>query len=564
MATTMGSIDLKTFKDLRDDVTQYFWFESNSSASYGAGVHITLSPESTFKTSPTGQNILINTDGISIRNGLLPMMVLDNDSLDFNVVDIVNGTYTNVASFGAVSTIGVTDGTQSYLYQDYHSLQMFDKENAAIIAGGGTGNPYFHVSDLRNNAGIYTDVVTVNTVGTSKVYNTTYPIYQIISVLLDGTPVSYSVGTSYITLSSYPQNDQQLVITYTTTSDIVKGFSFGKRTGAIGGCSASFGDNEASGKFSFAFGEGNVASAAFSYAEGSNTKAYAPYSHAEGCDSQAGVQTFQLLGWNSQHAEGYYTQAIGNASHAEGADTKANGTSSHAEGYDTTASGSYSHAEGSGTTASGQSSHAEGSDAEASGTISHAEGYGTTASGWCSHAEGAESIASGDDSHAQNTSTIASKYAQTAIGTCNIEDTSTTTTHPDGDSSHGQYAFIIGNGVNSGARSNALTVDWNGNVVASGSLTASGSPSGLVVEHYTHSFSDISSGSVMSWSESKSKSGYYPLGVVGFRTSRQALVTNRCDITNATNGSCTINMNARAVANVQGNTAEMYVLWVKV
>lgn len=111
MATAIGSLDLSTLDGLRKNVTQYFWFESNSSATYGAGVHITLSPEDTFKTNPTGQNILINTDGISIRNGVLPMMVMDNDSLDFNAVDTTQGTYTTMATFGLTgATIGQTSG----------------------------------------------------------------------------------------------------------------------------------------------------------------------------------------------------------------------------------------------------------------------------------------------------------------------------------------------------------------------------------------------------------------------------------------------------------------------
>ena len=106
MATTMGSLDLQSLQGLQDDLTQYFWFESNSSATYGAGVHITLSPKSSFISSPTGQNILMNTDGISIRNGVLPMMVLDNDSLDFNIVDTNTSTYANIATFGSMTRIG--------------------------------------------------------------------------------------------------------------------------------------------------------------------------------------------------------------------------------------------------------------------------------------------------------------------------------------------------------------------------------------------------------------------------------------------------------------------------
>ena len=106
MAQTIGSLDLNAFSDLYSDSTQYFWFESNSSATYGAGVHITLSPETSFISNPTSQNILMNTDGISIRNGLLPMMTLDNDSLDFNMIDTTSSTYTNMATFGLQTRIG--------------------------------------------------------------------------------------------------------------------------------------------------------------------------------------------------------------------------------------------------------------------------------------------------------------------------------------------------------------------------------------------------------------------------------------------------------------------------
>lgn len=111
MTTTIGSLDLNAFSDLYSDSNQYFWFESNASATYGAGVHVTLSPDTSFIANPTGQNILMNTDGISIRNGLLPMMVLDNDSLDFNTVDTTAGTYTTTATFSATSAqIGQSDG----------------------------------------------------------------------------------------------------------------------------------------------------------------------------------------------------------------------------------------------------------------------------------------------------------------------------------------------------------------------------------------------------------------------------------------------------------------------
>ena len=118
--------------------------------------------------------------------------------------------------------------------------------------------------------------------------------------------------------------------------------------------------------------------------------------------------------------------------------TEASGMHSHAEGYKTTASGDEgSHAEGNRTIASGMYSHAEGFYTEASGEASHAEGYETTASGMYSHAEGCY--------------TIASSYCQHVQGEYNIEDSTKT------------YAHIVGNGTDSNTRSNAHTVDWDGN-----------------------------------------------------------------------------------------------------
>ena len=146
---------------------------------------------------------------------------------------------------------------------------------------------------------------------------------------------------------------------------------------------------------------------------------------------------------------------------AEGHDTTASSTAAHAEGEDTIASGAGSHAEGDTTIASGPSSHAEGFHTKASGFHSHAEGYYTWATGESSHSEGSNSRATGIYSHAQNRYTTAAGDCQTAIGKYNIEDT------------NNAYAFIIGNGTAHNARSNAFTVDWNGNIDFSGKISVS-------------------------------------------------------------------------------------------
>lgn len=129
-----------------------------------------------------------------------------------------------------------------------------------------------------------------------------------------------------------------------------------------------------------------------------------------------------------------YSQNIASEvfSHAEGLYTKATATYSHAEGLETLASGNGSHAEGSSTISHGTDSHAEGYDTTAFGSYSHAEGLGTYANSECQHTSG--------------------KY--------NIIDHSE------------KYVYIIGNGTSNETRSNALTLDWNGNLWLSGDVTA--------------------------------------------------------------------------------------------
>lgn len=154
------------------------------------------------------------------------------------------------------------------------------------------------------------------------------------------------------------------------------------------------------------------------------------YSHVEGC--------YTATYGSYAHAEGKNTVASGDSSHAEGSLSTASGTCSHAEGQSTNASGHRgSHAEGRSTTASGESSHAEGRNTVASGQYTHAEGYNTTAGGYAAHAEGQTTIATGQYQHAQG------KY--------NIED------------KNNKHAHIVGNGTSTTARSNAHTLDWDGN-----------------------------------------------------------------------------------------------------
>ena len=151
---------------------------------------------------------------------------------------------------------------------------------------------------------------------------------------------------------------------------------------------------------------------------------------------------------NNSVAEGRLSWSGGNTSHAEGS-SFALGSLSHAEGMVNFAQGQGSHAEGSSTVAVNNFTHAEGTLTKAIGNYSHAEGFGSTANALGSHAEGQQTIASCNYQHAQG------KY--------NIEDT------------NGTYAHIVGNGTSS-VRSNAHTLDWQGNGWYAGKLTVGVNP----------------------------------------------------------------------------------------
>lgn len=266
MAKTIGSFDLASLKVLRDDVTQYFWFESDSSFAWGSGAHVTLYPQSQFtdSTSPNymkGQNIIMNTDGFSIRNGALPMMVLDNDSLDFNAIDTLLGTYTTMATFGLTgATIGQVSGAHIQISGSGLDVNTNSSTNIANfgISGARIGkNDGAHSMIDADGQRFYASN------GTTQLAN-----------------IGYAIGASISGTAIAPYYD------------------LGVRRG-----------NTTPGNYSLAEGYDTQASAYVSHAEGSYTSATARNTHAEGYYTQATN--------DYAHAEGYHTTASGKYSHAQ-------------------------------------------------------------------------------------------------------------------------------------------------------------------------------------------------------------------------------------------------------
>lgn len=95
--------------------------------------------------------------------------------------------------------------------------------------------------------------------------------------------------------------------------------------------------------------------------------------------------------------------------------------------------------------------HTEGDDTLALDSCAHAEGYETIAAGGYSHSEGYKTRAMGTFTHTEGEGTIASSANQHVQGRYNIED------------SNSKYLHIVGNGNSNTNRSNAHTVDKNGN-----------------------------------------------------------------------------------------------------
>lgn len=186
--------------------------------------------------------------------------------------------------------------------------------------------------------------------------------------------------------------------------------------------------------------------------------------------------------------------------------------------------GNYSLAEGVNITASGYASHAEGLGCQATSMGAHAEGDETSANGTYSHTEGMKTetrhIRGTYAAHAGGIGTVTNGSARTAIGSYNEDDLQidtfigdgTTnqfyTTYPADNGVNKKYdievtidgvaprsisldfgnqitinnpippdgsvikiiyprtatAFVIGNGTSDSNRSNALTVDWDGNI----------------------------------------------------------------------------------------------------
>ena len=236
------------------------------------------------------------------------------------------------------------------------------------------------------------------------------------------------------------------------------------------------GGNQSIAPGALTIGTNNIASAQNAIAIGSKLAGADPNTASAPAATALGLSC-TASGYGSV-AVGYNTTSSGTGSTSMGYQTSATIDGALASGYLSTASGSASAAIGFQTTASGTGAAAVGRDATASGAASTALGRGTTASA-------SQALAAGRDTKAEAVAATALGYGTDATGArslvagaYNAPDTNEVdTTHGSGAR---KYLMIIGNGTADTARSNAATLDWDGNLEVAGDVvTKDGSFSGL-------------------------------------------------------------------------------------
>lgn len=173
--------------------------------------------------------------------------------------------------------------------------------------------------------------------------------------------------------------------------------------------------------------------------------------------NNSGLTAAQMAAINSGITSSLVTQIGTNQTNIANKMDKANPTGTGSLSLNRSGTvGNYSVALGISSTASGYASHATGDQCFATGNRSNAEGY--------------TSMASGNNSHAQGNATISRGRSQFAFGEFNIQDNQNVTMDD-----RGEFVEIVGNGTSNANRSNARTLDWQGNEKLAGWLTMNGS-----------------------------------------------------------------------------------------
>lgn len=463
----------------------------------------------------------VNIDGQSMS------LTDKDDNVYFKIGDMrVNGMYVFTTSKPDIVVTGVDhDHTPSYYadascdIDENYDVKVFDEDDVELeyssishveLYGKIIGRVWLTKTSLVTDS-----IIKLTYTTTSGIYNFRY----------GDRSTSRSDGVFSVCFSKDGETNGSyaFAVGKFTEASGVASFSSGLHSKSTGEYSHAEGYyTEALNSCSHAEGFKTIAEGGYSHAEGCDSVAHGFANHAEGYECHAyNGGAGHAEGWgtksygNGCHSEGWYTVAEGSYSHAEGYYTKAEGYASHTGGTYTRAtrnyqtvigqynanystntifdSGDYAFIIGNGTdnnkasrsnaltvswngnlycagsvsctgiTSTGAISGTSiscssiTSTGSISGTTISCTGITNTGNISCVDISCEDITATGKvndvDLYCISTEgTLASSNYQTAIGKYNIEDTNNT------------YALIIGNGTDGNSRSNALTVDWNGQV----------------------------------------------------------------------------------------------------
>ncbi len=268
-----------------------------------AGLHVTL-----LESSPnTGQNILIDSDGMDIRDGTVVK-----------------------AHFGETVTVGEDAGA----HIDFADTVIEAKDAAQTtywklgnyqgsrVSEEFTGDGETASFSLSPSAAIDTESVIVTVDGVTLEAETDYTVDD---------DLGY-----WVEFTTAPAADAAIEVSYVYTA-LLPYFEFGSKPNGtpdpgVGSFNAAY-NGQTGGLYSAAFGQSTKAPARAALAEGQGTTAGAVGSHAEGYVTEVYGYNGTLYGGGLYgHAEGRETYVSGNQAHAQNLGTKATSRSQTALG----------------------------------------------------------------------------------------------------------------------------------------------------------------------------------------------------------------------------------------
>lgn len=180
-------------------------------------------------------------------------------------------------------------------------------------------------------------------------------------------------------------------------------------------------------------------------------------------DLKAGTGADSITNRHSM-VSGSHSMATGTNNTISGADSYVTGSGNNIKSSGTLMTGSYNTAE-----LRGSNGLVGGTSNSVSNTNAIVAGNNNAVSGINSVATGTGNIASGSNSSVSGENVIANHKSQTVSGEYNVSDSSSAAA-----TARGSYVEIVGNGTADNARSNARTLDWNGNEWIKGNFKMGG------------------------------------------------------------------------------------------